>query len=419
MSFTENSAPGASQDDKALRFAADFPGFPEPYWYAPDAALYLGDVRAALRGMPDRSVHCVVTSPPYWGLRKYIAGDDPSGAYEIGSEALDDCASSSLWSADDRCGACFVCHMVAVFREVRRVLRDDGTLWLNLGDTFDGGQRMVPAATALALRADGWKLCQDIIWYAPNKLPESVTNRCGKSHEHVFLMAKRDDYYFDNVAIMVPGSGSGGGAVWSKEGGDQHRRYDRPEYPMVNKRDVWTVPIASYPGAHFATFNPKLIEPCIAAGTSEAGCCAACGKPYERVVARVGAVKVEGDIMEVSNIHRDRSMRDNRNGVDSTLDSGIPERRTVGWRQTCACTDAGVVPCTVLDPFVGSGTTVATSLEMGRRGVGIDLSEKYLRENAVPRVSSAVRGSRLSGGGGTAAPVVVAADTPPPPELLR
>jgi DNA modification methylase len=345
--------------------------FPEPYWTAPGAMLYLGDVREQLRRLPARSVHTVVTSPPYFNQRDY--GNDKS--LEIGAESTPEE---------------YISTMVEVFREIKRVLRDDGTCWLNLGDKYDGEQLFIPTRVALALRADGWLVVQDIIWHPPNKMPEPVKGRCTKSHEHIFLMAKSDDYYFDSVAIEEPAKSNGGGSRFGKgntpdkahKSGAQWREYDRVNTPTVNKRDVWIVPTTGYPGAHFAVWSPELITPCILAGTAEYGCCAVCNKPYERIVVREGAVKKDGESGEV----RDRSFRWSRNGVDSTLDTGIAQRKTIGWQKTCGCLTCEVELCVVLDPFVGSGTTVATAMQLGRVGVGIDLSETYLRENAVPRI---------------------------------
>jgi site-specific DNA-methyltransferase (adenine-specific) len=134
----------------------------------------------------------------------------------------------------------YINQMVKVFNEVRRVLRNDGTLWLNLGDTFDNGQQLIPARVALALVADGWKLIQDIIWYAPNKMPESVTNRCTKSHEHIFLLSKGNDYYFDSVAIhKVARMTDEIDTLQRTKGG-----FAKNDSITVgaNKRDVWIVP---------------------------------------------------------------------------------------------------------------------------------------------------------------------------------
>jgi len=157
-----------------------------------------------------------------------------------------------------------------------------------------------------------------------------------------------------------------------------------------NKRDVWIVPTRGYAGAHFATYPVQLIEPCILAGTSEHGCCAACGEQYERVVSRSGGVVAEPDADG-----RDRSIDSNRNGITGSLDGERATTSTVGWRKTCACDCADVVPALVLDPFMGSGTTAATAIVHGRRGVGIDLNEKYLRENAIPRIEAAIAGEKV------------------------
>jgi DNA modification methylase len=388
--------------------------FTDPYWSAPGAALYLGDVRDVLRRLPARSAHCAVTSPPYWGLRDYGTGTWEGGSVEcdhiekivenqyarmngydpklhptmyyrykkfckkckacrvdkqLGSEDVDDCLG---WATGDRCGECFVCNLVGVFAELWRVLRDDGTLWLNLGDTFDGGQRMIPAAVAMAMRANGWKLVQDIIWYASNKMPESVTNRCTKSHEHIFLLAKGDEYYYDHVTIQEPA---------------KSRRTNDVRQDTANKRDVWVVLANGYAGAHFACFSPELITPCILAGTSEHGCCADCGAPYRRAVVKVGGVA-----SVVEDESKDRSIPSNRNGLagsGSTMGGVIPRCETAGWRKSCGCATDEVAPCVVIDPFCGSATTVATALQLGRAGVGIDLSEEYLLKCAIPRIVSA------------------------------
>jgi hypothetical protein len=367
-------------------------GFPPSFYASPRSRLYLGDVYDSLRLLPSRSIHCVVTSPPYWGLRDYKVGSD-----QIGNESVADCLG---WATKKPCGSCFVCHMVEVFTEVRRVLRDDGTVWLNLGDTFDGDQQMIPASVALALKADGWVLRQDIIWYAPNKVPESVTNRCTKSHEHIFLLAKSTDYYYDMVAIeeeatptriVVKGKSLSLGQC--KGMGIEPKSGNAVPGSIVetgntkNKRDVWVVTTGSKSGTHFATFSDKLITPCILAGTSEYGCCAVCGKPYTRLIVK-GRTSDDGSTKGFG-YKRDRSFdwsRNGKEGTGSTLDTGIPTKETVGWQKECACSTTEVLPCTVLDPFVGSGTTVVTSMQLGRAGVGIDLSEEYLVNYAIPGI---------------------------------
>jgi DNA modification methylase len=248
-----------------------------------------GDCREVLRTMPDKSVHCCVTSPPYFGLRDY------GHAGQIGLESTPDA---------------FVAEMVAVFREVRRVLRDDGTLWLNLGDSYsnagtrqgdrdgvangvndhrmvDGGYRArvaglknkdligIPWRVAFALQADGWYLRQDIIWSKPNPMPESVTDRCTKAHEYIFLMSKSARYHYDAKAISEafagePYAGSSNGAILNGDRADKGRTIGMTT-DKRNKRSVWTVTTQAFSEAHFATFPPDLIEPCVKAGCPKGG----------------------------------------------------------------------------------------------------------------------------------------------------
>jgi DNA modification methylase len=251
-----------------------------------------GDCRDLLKTLPDASVHCVVTSPPYFGLRDY--GVDG----QIGLEASPDA---------------FVAELVAVFREVRRVLRDDGTLWLNLGDSYNSGasgglggstlgggqnnQRVsnrsgrglvnalkpkdligIPWRAAFALQQDGWYLRQDIIWHKPNPMPESVTDRCTKSHEYVFLMSKSARYFYDAAAIAEEGVIPAG----TKAAKGSVERFNTlgvnsrpPEYKiydgMRNARSVWTIATQPFREAHFATFPPDLAERCIKAGCPVGG----------------------------------------------------------------------------------------------------------------------------------------------------
>ena len=255
-----------------------------------------GDCIEQMRGLPDASVNCCVTSPPYFGLRDYgMAG-------QIGLEDTPDA---------------FVARLVEVFREVRRVLRDDGTLWLNLGDSYaraggwsnnngldgvkrDDGTRAksnmtgrggasqklppglkykdligIPWRVAFALQADGWYLRQDIIWSKPNPMPESVRDRCTKAHEYVFLLSKAPRYYFDSEAIKEPASGREtyfGSDRYSKGSGrNDAGKYNPTRCETRNRRSVWTVTTKPFKGAHFATFPPDLIEPCILAGCPVGG----------------------------------------------------------------------------------------------------------------------------------------------------
>jgi DNA modification methylase len=315
-----------------------------------------GDCIEGLRTLPDASVHCCVTSPPYWGLRDY--GHDGQIGLESTPEA-------------------YVARMVEVFREVRRVLRDDGTLWLNLGDSYFGTGRGpthptgfhsgenggsfptsgvyshdtlkskdlcgIPWRVAFALQADGWWLRQDIIWHKPNPMPESVRDRCTKAHEYVFLLTKSERYYYDAEAVSepvavsttarlsqpslplqagsdrVPGKTNGPmKAVGPRFGGNKFGDSDDPKHATKsgnvyeipdangrrNRRSVWTVTTKPYSGAHFAVMPADLVEPCIKAGCPEGG--------------------------------------------------------------------------TVLDPFAGSGTTLAVAAELGRGGIGCELNPEYI-----------------------------------------
>lgn len=219
--------------------------------------LLVGDCLGSLRLLSAGSVHTCVTSPPYFGLRDY--GHDG----QIGLEETP---------------AQFVAKLVAVFAEVQRVLRDDGTLWLNLGDSWKNKQLLgVPWRVALALQDFGWYLRQELIWDKPNQMPENVPDRCTKSHEHIFLLSKSAHYYFDQCAIREPAVQAGrvrndrfGGNKYGK--GVKHS--DGSMFTgsdTRNRRSVWTVPTRPFRGAHFATFPEQLIEPCILAGAPAGG----------------------------------------------------------------------------------------------------------------------------------------------------
>ena len=416
--------------------------WPPSYWSSlrdgqrrtPQAHLYHGHVLSVLATLPAQSIHCCVTSPPYWGLRDYQADKK----FEIGCERIPDCLG---WTRGENCAernwpeSCFVCRMVLVFREVRRVLRDDGTLWLNLGDTYGGGSGGsatnsskqqsnqgtmiqprgglknlspgnlvgVPWRVALALQADGWVLRQDLIWSKPSPMPESVKNRCTKAHEYIFLLTKSQRYYYDAEAIKEVADTAG--AITPDRSETYRPINGSPKHGMVtpenrNKRSVWIVASQGYPGAHFATYPPKLITPCILAGTSERGCCAECGAPWKRLVEEIKLRR------ERPNEFTKRQRGTEGIGNTCANDVAGVEVKTVGWEPGCSCvggvelgedgytehpTSCDVVPCTVLDPFIGSGTTCAVSLELGRNSVGIDLSEKYLQDNAIPRIEGKLR----------------------------
>jgi hypothetical protein len=256
----------------------------------------------------------------------------------------------------------------------------------------------IPWMLAFALRADGWYLRQDIIWHKPNPMPESVKDRCTKSHEYIFLLSKSARYYYDNEAVKEPVSdvsmkraeygwdcdrpstknGSMGG-----EGIHTEKMGSRFVDPAGrNKRDVWTVTTKPYKGAHYATFNPELIKPCILAGAPET-CCAKCGAPYERVVERDR--KARNELPKDDPRYRPNTYHGSYENINGKGDAGYTFTQTLGFEPTCDC-NAGTSSGIVFDPFVGSGTTVATAIQLGRKGIGIDLSFKYLQENAKARV---------------------------------
>jgi len=330
------------------------------------ADIHIGDCREVLNRLPAQSAHCVVTSPPYWGLRDYnVAG-------QIGLEP----------SIDE-----FLAAMVDVFRGVRRVLRADGTCWVNLGDTYRNKQLLgIPWRVALALQADGWYLRSDIIWHKPNPVPEPDRGRPTVAHEYLFLLTKYPKYYYDADAIRdkagdEPDWDEYNASLGSNNGAETLRwsaGYKKCSHAQIhpsgrNKRSVWTIPTRGYRGAHFATFPADLVKPCILAGTSAMGCCEACGSPYLRkteispqYAARLGASWHD---------HKDDLSKGQR-GVPPAMQGAGPPRVTVGWNPTCKC-DAKSIPCTVLDPFGGSGTVGEVALQHGRKPVLIELNPDY------------------------------------------
>lgn len=250
----------------------------------------------------------------------------------------------------------------------------------------------IPNMVCEALRRDGWYRRSTIIWHKPNPMPESCTDRPTKSHEYIFLLSKAATYYYDSDAVAEPASMDSGFAKqrlkgvanWAHRegidtnGGNQGNNKVWTDTATRNRRSVWTVATKPYIGAHFATFPPDLIEPCILAGTSAHGCCAACGAPWARVVERTPAVAK--DERGTDGHSAARSVNGN---ADRNLHNGADWYKNanrvvdLGWQPTCTC-NADVVPCTVLDPFAGSGTTLAVALKHGRRGLGIELNADYI-----------------------------------------
>lgn len=366
-----------------------------------------GDCIGVMKTMPDECVDTIITSPPYWGLRDYGA-EGQIGLEETPEE--------------------YVQRLVEVFREARRILKPHGTLWLNLGDSYVGGGRGsayskdgtiqksyidagvqygaptgkieglkpkdlvgIPWRVAFALQADGWWLRQDIVWAKPNCMPESVTDRCTKSHEYVFMLTKSKHYYFDHEAIKEP---TKGGASTKRPAKEQTFRYGDDEswavegdrdrimkakgiaeartkdYAKRNKRSVWWVSPKPFKEAHFAVFPIELIEPMVLAGSSAKGCCADCGAPHERIVNTERPVTRSVKARDVPGQNKHGSFGKER------FDDPI-KTSTVGWQPTCEC-DADIVPSVVFDPFGGSGTTVVTALKHGRKAIISELNEDYV-----------------------------------------
>lgn len=512
--------------------------------------FYIGDVLKVLKIIPDKSVRCCMSSIPYWGLRDYgtaawIGGDESCDHLRINSGSSIETAlkKSTLQGGKlnqevaytakklnkDVCGKCgairvdfqigleknpeeYIKKIVSVYREVYRILKDDGTNWLNIGDSYfggggssghteetlnmgrktksygavDSGNRNkkhpiikpkdmvgIPFMLALALRADGWFLRQDIIWKKTSCMPESVTDRCTKSHEHIFLLTKNKKYYFDAIAIRTalanstlndsrwfdenyipptpdrnyPGNASRGNGVLKRKSGNFERK-DRPSAPedtgkhqkgsvpwegeTANRRDVWTIdeelPVwkwlfenapasvidplwkkfiddtqnvpdvwditpATFRDSHFATFPTKIPELCIKAGTSEHGQCSKCGKSYVRITEKElkpTAKASPGTVVD----DRDESADDNDQASNRVKSGQMPgfynDYKTTGWKATCACQNAEVIPDVVLDPFMGAGTTALVAKKLNRNFVGIEINPKYVKEISVPRLQKSL-----------------------------
>ena len=248
----------------------------------------------------------------------------------------------------------------------------------------------IPWMLAFALRADGWYLRQDIIWAKPNPMPESVKDRCTKSHEYIFLLSKSARYYYDNEAVKEPSASPVRDSnpipysQLNQNGGKDTQRLGSGNPDGRNKRDVWTVTTKPYKGAHYATFNPDLIKPCILAGAPET-CCAKCGAPYERVVERDR--KARNELPKDDPRYRPNTYHGSYENINGKGDAGYTFTQTLGFEPTCDC-NAGTSSGIVFDPFVGSGTTVATAIQLGRKGIGLDLSLTYLYENAKDRIKA-------------------------------
>lgn len=358
--------------------------------------LLIGDNRELLRKLPTGLVQCAITSPPYYKQRDYGTGMWEGGDADCdhrrkhgnkqGNPEFCHPRDLEIASADDffpdvcgKCGAVkgadlqsgreetpeeYIANQVVTCRELRRVLRDDGTFWYNIGEKYENKQMLaMPWRVALALQADGWLLRSDIIWKKPNAMPSSQRDRPSCNHEYIFLFTKGPKYYYDDVAIREPSTSDDEG--------------------MRTKRSVWTVPVAREKAAHFAVFPPDLIEPCVLAGTSEKGCCPKCHAPIvrqteeDRVATRPGR---DTKLKLSENKHREANgMQSAKSTPASVAGNRDPERhithiRTVGWAPSCSCDAGDPIPCVVLDIHAGSGTTLAVAVNHHRRAIGLELN---------------------------------------------
>lgn len=489
--------------------------------------ILVGDCREKLAELEDKSVHSAITSPPYFGLRDYHSESKlwdahPDCEHEWGEtlppflpgpgnkNPTDMSGLNNPWRNDEirvnnphggsfcqLCGAwrgalgleptpeLYIDHMVQVFREVRRVLRDDGTLWLNIGDSYAGSGKggnpkespyqkqatnagslswtgqtardnaltnvthdvksrwkikpkdrmMIPARLAIALQEDGWWLRDEIVWHK-NGMPESVTDRCCRAHEMVYLLTKKKTYFYDHYAIMELGTYNG---PWSPEGIKSPYRQgahlqDKLEegLPVTRvKRDVWKINIMPLPQAHFATFPPALVEPMVLAGTSQKGVCMACGAPWRRVVSKGGEPDLEHQQAsggDAKGEYHGEAVKDyeptgaqDASVVKARILDGMRQRMTLGWYPTCRCDNADelpkppkrpgyranaeekadwlrkcnewnasvkaicetlsttpVKPATVLDPFAGAFTTNLVADRLQRDSIAIELNPEYV-----------------------------------------
>lgn len=476
--------------------------------------------------LADKSVQCCVTSPPYWGFRLYegvepsVWGGDPAcrhvfgdvttaskrghagdkstlvgtqtallskeatqqgavcqkcGAWcgVLGGESLHD---GLCWARSELCNQCYVCHIRMVAQEFWRVLRDDGTFWLNISDSYSSGGRAsygtwsaesiqashtaikdairppqpvglksknligIPWRVALALQSDGWILRSDIIWHKPSCMPESVRDRPTRAHEHVFLFSKQSNYFYDVEAISEPLSTTANAQRTTnyydtsergpRDGGNrgldafaakmraarksdaagingrnvqainaEAQRRDtvgtfnnnprlRPNVTR-NSRDVWSIPTHAFSGQHFACFPPALVERCLCAGTSEAGCCPQCRAPWvrqmERETAFMGGSAQAG--RSQAEINSNGKWAGRQQGNVNIKSGPVVFSSTTGFAPSCRCDAGALVPCRVLDPFAGSGTTGLVARALRRDAILMDASFHYLHDIARERLS--------------------------------
>jgi DNA modification methylase len=441
----------------------------EPMFQNSHVQLFQGDCREILAEMPENSVQCCITSPPYWGLRKYKGNQDriwggkadcehewgeqiiainSGGGYAKGKLGpyLHPPGGMRDWQIGpvsqgrfcQKCGAwygafgleptveMYVAHSIEILRAIRRVLREDGVIMLNLGDSYAGGKGqsgqplssaeqearamrseslnrgycqlemkkrptddltalrscglkpkdlcLIPWRVALAAQSDGWWVRSIIAWQKLNPMPESVTDRPTDAWEPILMLTKSRNYFYDSYAVREQGSYPLGETRLASDNHKECQSDSRTTRGLHSKdwvgqgtrnlRNVWTLPTAQFKGGHFAVFPEKLAELCIKAATSEKGNCPKCGKPWVRVLDK----KVIG------------RTRPNGCGTDVRPEgqqAGWAVYNTLDWKPQCSC-GCEPIPSVVLDPFVGSGTTCYVAAKLGRKAIGIDVSAEYI-----------------------------------------
>lgn len=380
------------------------------------------DVIEGLASLPDRSVHCVITSPPYLALRRY-AGITPRTWTDGSSCVLGE--EPSLYT--------YVEHMVEVFSHLRRVMHPTGTFWLNIGDSYQhGGPQpstgvhrrngvplpedykrervfaskkqlgMVPARVAIALQEAGWILRNDIIWakglsfcptYSGSVMPESITDRAIWAHEHLYHFALQDKYYYDingcrepyaksTLAEAIKGYQGQAGQDYESAGAQNPSEVKRRVLASVaagggrNLRNVWVVPKEPLKEAHFAAFPTRLVDPVIKLATSSHGVCPECGNQWQRVMHKE---KIPQHVLDKFAEARLKSIADTGRTDGYTARKPNFRRKILGqgWMPTCDHVDLQPVPATVLDPFNGSGRAGIVAQRLGRDYIGIDASPEY------------------------------------------
>jgi len=444
--------------------------------YYSDSFITLYNTSSRRIPLPDESVHCVVTSPPYWNLRKYegdrgdVWGGVPclhewdslwqrpahpdrssggrdmkaSGVFVAGRDQPAKAARGEAFDYGETCVRCgawrgkygleptvamYIAHSLKFLLEIRRVLRPDGIVFWNIGDSYFGSPRatgckktrnlmvaesrksnhftikqeglkskdmcLIPQCMAIAAQDAGWYVRSIIVWSKPNPMPGSQKDRPTTSHEYILMLTKSERYFYDAEAVKEPLSestmndkrNSTGRHTQCEEG--KFSEVERPDLPSWyrgkafvnadsgrNLRTVWTFPTQPCSEKHYAVFPDELADRCIKAGTSDRGCCPKCGAPWRRILNRK-FVPAE-DVTAARGV---RGAEGTKGACAGNRNDGYPRGRTdvitEGWTSSCKCGCDNPVPCTVLDPFSGRGTTLRVARGLGRNAVGCEISAEY------------------------------------------